>query len=100
MSCGHFSDDGRRLLLSKGSDSDHSEKIATECPKRSWRLPSETKAELTKQEEAESAHQTKNLPLGRFFVWWYAVARTGDHRRREDKNNLKMLFLPQAAKFS
>ena len=30
MSGGHFSDDGRRLLLSKGSDSDHSEKIATE----------------------------------------------------------------------
>jgi hypothetical protein len=25
-----FSDDGRRLLLSKGSGSDHSEKIATE----------------------------------------------------------------------
>ena len=41
----------------------------------------------------------QNLPLGRFFVWWYAVTRTGDHRRREDKNNLKMLFLPQAAKF-
>ena len=34
MSGGHFSDDGRRLLLSKGSDSDYSEKIATEWPKR------------------------------------------------------------------
>ena len=33
-----------------------------------------------------TAPTKQNLPSGRIFVWWYAVTRTGDRRRPEEKN--------------